>query len=359
MSTGQQRLTTEARLWLNLTLNALPKAQFDMLLFALNPPKGNIPGDAAAQGDRSAKLLEWAESPMGCGLLEVDKVLDQIIAAASGKADKYLAMILSGKISRSTPGQLQAVVELLRKKTGDDSIDIAFFQEGSIKVILNGSSEGLAKLQEMFESGELEQLDIPPVEAVAPVDSNSQDARKARLIQALSLRGQSLAALVRVFDHNLNSFRDKVMHLDVEEEVEVNLFFDVDPVRGYIRRCFSTRDLDPVIFIASFSTRFSASFSASFSARDLVRGIVSTRDLVSDLVSACDLRRADLSGANFRYITLTGVDLTGADLSHADVTGTIFRDNPGLTEADKRDLQRRGAIILDPPSSDVPDLVLR
>lgn len=193
MSTGQQRLTTEARLWLNLTLNALPKAQFDMLLFALNPPNGNIPGDAAAQSDRSAKLLEWAESPIGCGLLIVDKVLDQIIAAASGKADKYLALIISGKIRRSTPGQLQAVVELLRKKTEDDSMDIAFFQEGSIKVILNGSPEGLAKLQEVFEAGELLQLDIPPVEAVAPVDTNTQEARKARFIQVLKLRGRSVS----------------------------------------------------------------------------------------------------------------------------------------------------------------------
>ena len=46
-------------------------------------------------------------------------------------------------------------------------------------------------------------------------------------------------------------------------------------------------------------------------------------------------------------------------LTEADVTGTLFGNNPGLTEADKRDLQQRGAIFVVPPSSDVPSLVLR
>ena len=67
-----------------------------------------------------------------------------------------------------------------------------------------------------------------------------------------------------------------------------------------------------------------------------------------------DLRNTDLSGANLRDLGLRGIDLEGTDLTDADVTGTLFGDNPGLTEADKRDLERRGAVFQEPPNSDVP-----
>ena len=153
----------------------------------------------------------------------------------------------------------------------------------------------------MFEAGDLEQLNIPPVESVTPIDSSTQDARKARLIQVLRLRGRS-------------SFN---------------------------------RDLDLARALASNLNLACAS--------DLARKVYP--DLDQDLTS--DLSEADLNGANLRYINLTGADLTGADLTYADVTGTIFGNNPGLTEADKRDLQSREAIFQAPPSSDVPALVLR
>ena len=49
------------RLHLIQTLNALPGPQFDELLFALNPPSANVPGNAAPQGSRSKALLDWIE----------------------------------------------------------------------------------------------------------------------------------------------------------------------------------------------------------------------------------------------------------------------------------------------------------
>ena len=52
---------------LKQTLNALPSAQFNDLVFALNPPKGNIPGNPAPQSNRSMALLEWAERTEGAG----------------------------------------------------------------------------------------------------------------------------------------------------------------------------------------------------------------------------------------------------------------------------------------------------
>jgi uncharacterized protein YjbI with pentapeptide repeats len=359
------KLSARDRLCLIQTINALPQTQFDELVFALDPPKGVIASNTAAQGTRSKDLLDWLEGSSGPGLAAADEVLQVLIPKATKTAPQPVAFVMMGRMGDLAPSELEAIAELLRQKTGDTSIALAFSTAGSIKLILTGSPEGLAKLQELFEAEELEGLNIPPVESVTPIDSNTQDARKARLIQALSLRGHSLAALVRVFDHSFNSFRDKVINLDVDLDVEVNVEVDVDPVQGIVSGRLSAGDLVKGIglFSDSFSTRFSDSFNTSvrarFSARDLIRSIISTRDLVSGIVRGCDLRRSDLSGANLRHITLTGADLAGADLTYADVTGTIFRNNPGLTEADKRNLQSRGAIFLDPPSSDVPALVLR
>lgn len=68
-------LSASDRLQLVQTLNALPLTQFDELVFALNPPNGNIPNSLASQGSRSAALLEWIESPIGPGLDDLKAVL--------------------------------------------------------------------------------------------------------------------------------------------------------------------------------------------------------------------------------------------------------------------------------------------
>ena len=86
-STSQpQQLPATERLRLIQTLNALPGPQFDTLLFALNPPSGNIPGNSAPQANRSAALLEWIESPVGPGLPELEAILTSIIPPQSGAA---------------------------------------------------------------------------------------------------------------------------------------------------------------------------------------------------------------------------------------------------------------------------------
>ena len=294
VSEPTQELSRADRLHLVQTLNALPKPQFDELVFALAPPPGNIPSNPAAQSDRSTALLAWAESPIGPGLLELEKILGSILATHTKMAEQFTAFVISGKISNTTTAEIQAFVQLLRKKTGDDSIDVAFFMEGSIKIILSGSPEGLEKLQEMFESGELEDLEIPPVEEIYRVDNDTTDARKARHIKALRLR----QPLVPLASDNIPE---------------------------------------------SENVRFRYLNSKS----------------IRNLSIKIELRQANLRGANLRRLDLRKIDLTDADLTDADVTGTLFGNNPGLTEEIKHDLQQRGALFLDPPSSDVPSLVLR
>ena len=74
-------------------------------------------------------------------------------------------------------------------------------------------------------------------------------------------------------------------------------------------------------------------------------------------LSEVNLSNANLSDTNLNKANLAGADLTGAgivlanlsdvEISGAKVENTRFKDNPGLTEQMKRDLQQRGAIFED------------
>ena len=66
------------RLELFQKLARLPRPQFDQILFALNPPAGNVSPPQSPQSNRVQELLEWATS-IGPGLEEIDAVYHQVV----------------------------------------------------------------------------------------------------------------------------------------------------------------------------------------------------------------------------------------------------------------------------------------
>lgn len=70
---------TNQRLSLFQKLVSLPGPQFGQVLFGLNPPAGNVPPAQAPQSNRVSALLDWASSPIGCGLDAVEVVYNQVI----------------------------------------------------------------------------------------------------------------------------------------------------------------------------------------------------------------------------------------------------------------------------------------
>ena len=76
---NQPSANWQQRLKLSQLLYSLPGPQFEQILFTLNAPRENIPGSSAPPGERVAKLLEWAESRIGCGLDHLEAVLDAVI----------------------------------------------------------------------------------------------------------------------------------------------------------------------------------------------------------------------------------------------------------------------------------------
>jgi hypothetical protein len=60
-------------------LDQIAPEQLNMIIFALKPPQGLIPAIYAPKSDRIVALLNWAESPRGCGLGQVRTVLEALL----------------------------------------------------------------------------------------------------------------------------------------------------------------------------------------------------------------------------------------------------------------------------------------
>jgi hypothetical protein len=227
-------ISSEDRRLLFSTATALSEHQFNELLFTLNPPKGLVPGRAAPQSNRVMALLEWVESSGGPGIHTFERMMDTMIVTDGGTVPSYSAFAISGCIGNITPSELQAIVQLLRQRTGDSSIEIAFFGEGSIQLVLKGSSPALQALQTWFESGELATvLDHIPVESVSSLGDYSHEVRKSRLIEALRLSGKPIMqvgqalhqtvdrANTRMADQPLDQSHDLTQDLDLAHTLVV------------------------------------------------------------------------------------------------------------------------------------------
>ncbi|WP_071527226.1 toll/interleukin-1 receptor domain-containing protein [Nodosilinea nodulosa] len=82
----ERSISAENRIQFYRELASLPEPQFEQVLFALNPPAGNVPRSSASQASRVISLLQWAESPVGPGLSEVNNVLHQVIGRAENNS---------------------------------------------------------------------------------------------------------------------------------------------------------------------------------------------------------------------------------------------------------------------------------
>ena len=75
-------LNRKERLELFRTINGLPQAQFEALVFALKLPAGVMPPVQDASGNRVKALLDWAEGSTGPGIQTVRELLDEILASS-------------------------------------------------------------------------------------------------------------------------------------------------------------------------------------------------------------------------------------------------------------------------------------
>ena len=97
--------------------------------------------------------------------------------------------ILSGTIESVDKAKLKAFEAHLRRIAGDVTLTITSLEEGSIKIKLEGSSQGIEKLVSLFESGGLTELLEFTVENVQVLQTEKEKEEKSRLIEEIRTQG--------------------------------------------------------------------------------------------------------------------------------------------------------------------------
>ena len=333
------------------------------------------------------------------------------------KIDPVKAMVvLSAKLTADNRAEyedkkfeIEGIVELLREVTGDDSLKLKFTERGSIKLFLEGSPEGLKKLKELFESGELTEVLGIPVEEVKLLLEESEKKeteKKYRLIEEIrtqgaenrdlrganlrgaNLRGAILSGAILSGAILSGAYLSNAILRDAyfSDAILRDAYFsgaDLSgaDLRGADLRGADLRGADLRGAYLKYSrvndyTKFDDKWrlvwqivNQGAQSEDLSSAYLSGANLRGAILIAANLVGANLIGANLRYAYLSGANLSGADLSGADLSGaylintnlintdltstnverTTFGYNQGISESMKLDLISRGAIFEDSP----------
>ena len=251
---------------------------------------------------------------------------------------KRLAFAIAGSIDQADKAKLKAIVALIQKMTGDDSIDIVGIEEGSIRLILEGSEEGLQKLKELFESGELTEVEGIPVEYVRFLDTETLDddpkleiERKSRLIKEIrnkAAKGRNLSD-ADLSDADLN--HANLYGANLYRAILRGANLSGADLRSAILRAANLRAAD--LSDANLSgaiLRAAILYGANLSGAKLSGAKLSDADLRGAKLSDADLSGAKLSDADLSGAKLFGANLYGANLSGARVENTRFGYNRGF-----------------------------
>lgn len=79
VSSTQNNVSDQERAKLFSQLKGLVPGEFNQLLFIINPPSDLISPSSPEPIHRTSALLQWAESPTGCGLTRVQQVLQTLL----------------------------------------------------------------------------------------------------------------------------------------------------------------------------------------------------------------------------------------------------------------------------------------
>jgi uncharacterized protein YjbI with pentapeptide repeats/DNA-binding Xre family transcriptional regulator len=231
---------------------------------------------------------------------------ETITAASSERIEKQirLAFAIAGTVDQVDQKKLTAIVKLLRQVTGDSSISIIDIQEGSIKLILEATPEALAKIQTLYRSGKLTEVEGASIVNVGFENLKGASLREVNFkeanLQGVDLRGATL--------------------------IEAT----------FLKANLSGADLRGTDFSGAELCRANLS-RANLCGAELCRANLSGANL-----SGADLSGANLSEANFSRANLSRIELCGANIELAR-----FGFNKGISEEMKRDLISRGAIFED------------
>jgi uncharacterized protein YjbI with pentapeptide repeats len=279
----------------------------------------------------------------------------------SQQSDRVLELVIEVDIDDLTPEKIDKINNLIQKIARDNTIKPIMKLKGSIRLFLEGSEDGLQRLADLHQSGELQALlnelksdDIPEIIVTkAEFTTDAKVIEKAELIKAI---------------------REGTIDKTTLQQVDLSgAFLSGANLRGAILRGAILRGAILSWANLSWANLSGANLSKAFlwtaklSWAYLWGANLSGANLSEADLSGANLSEADLSGANLRGANLSGADLWGANLIEADLRGAflseanlseailsgakvenaIFIDATGITPEQKQDLIRRGAIFGD------------
>ncbi|NCQ94170.1 MAG: pentapeptide repeat-containing protein [Microcystis aeruginosa W11-06] len=242
------------------------------------------------------------------------------------QSDRVLELVIEVGIDDLTPEKIDKINNLIQKIARDNTIKPIMKLKGSIRLFLEGSEDGLQRLADLHQSGELQARlnelksdDIPEIIVTkAEFTTDAKVIEKAELIKAIR-EGTIDKTTLQQVDLSGANLSDAILS-------GANL-------RG---ANLIGADLSGAIPI-----------KANLIKANLIKANLSGANLSGANLSGAILSGANLSGAKLREADLRKANLSDANLSGADVENAIFINATGITPEQKQDLIRRGAIFGD------------
>lgn len=303
--------------------------------------------------------LEWEEIVEKDNPMKLDNCQIENSTNLETNSPRLAAFVIAGSypVDDLTLAKIQALVKHLQKITGDASLEIVDIQEGSIKIILKGTPEALAMIQDLYDSGQLNEVEGVSVENVELIWNETQKKMVANSLNS--------SWLYKLFNKLYKSYRKLCLTINTAYRNKVyrsklNLYrskFNLSEGDLYLSRVkLSEADLIKIeLMVKNLSGAYLR--EANLSEADLSRvnlseaylwgANLSEADLSGADLSKANLIRANLSEANLIRANLSGANLSEADLIYAKVKGARFAYNLGISESLKLDLINRGAIFDD------------
>jgi uncharacterized protein YjbI with pentapeptide repeats len=287
------------------------------------------------------------------------------------QSNKVLELVIEVGIDELTPENNDKIISFLQKIARDETIKPIMKLKGSIRLFLEGSEDGLQRLADLHQSGELQALlnelksdDIPEIIVKkAEFTTDAKVIEKDELIKAIregtidktTLRFVDLSGAILIgailSEANLRGANLSDANLRWANLSDANLRWA--NLRG--------ANLSGAILIEANLSAANLSGAdlrkANLSDAILIEANLSKANLSGAKLREADLRKANLREANLseanligailREANLSGANLSDANLSGADVENAIFINATGITPEQKQDLIRRGAIFGD------------
>jgi uncharacterized protein YjbI with pentapeptide repeats len=269
----------------------------------------------------------------------------------SQQSDRVLELVIEVGIDDLTPEKIDKINNLIQKIARDNTIKPIMKLKGSIRLFLEGSEDGLQRLADLHQSGELQALlnelksdDIPEIIVTkAEFTTDAKVIEKAELIKAIR-EGTIDKKTLQQVDLSGADLSEADLSGAILSEADLRKadLSGADLRKANLRGAYlSEADLRKAILSE-------ADLSGAKLSEAILRGaILSGANLSEANLSEADLSGAILRGANLSWANLSWANLSWANLSGADVKKAIFIDATGITPEQKQDLIRRGAIFGD------------